>query len=402
MIIFDKPYITSTDSFSQLRCKVSIDGKADEIWFEVDNEYRQFLCDERSDAYLIAALNFAMRNGHDITCTAPVTESLLFNIRTILIPALLEVNPEFHSPHIFAPTSAEKLPNAGAVGTGISCGVDSLHAIAAHSDQEYQSLNITHLAFNNVGSHGEGADAQRLFKSRIERPRKFAERYGYKLVVSNSNLMDVIRQNHFKSHTYSSMFPVFCLQKLYSTYFYASSGYRFNEFSLADMRGRSCGSYELLSLQAFSTPQLRIYSEGMGKTRLDKIKDILDYEPSHNFLHVCLTDDNNCGACEKCVRTLLGIDALGALDSYSAVFDINRYRSNQKWYLQQLQNLKKAGKHDYLEMYPHFKNQITAPMKIKALGYVTKGRIADMLRKHPTLFTFAKKISSRLSDGNRP
>ena len=81
---------------------------------------------------------------------------------------------------------------------------------------------------------GEGDEALALYNQRVERPREFAQEYGYKLVESNSNLMDVVKQNHFKTHTYSSMFAVYCLQKLYSIYFYASSGYKYDEFTLED------------------------------------------------------------------------------------------------------------------------------------------------------------------------
>ena len=40
---------------------------------------------------------------------------------------------------------------------------------------------------------------------------------------------------------------------LYSVYYYASSGYKYDEFTLKPRKGRSCGSYELLSLPLFST-----------------------------------------------------------------------------------------------------------------------------------------------------
>ena len=63
-------------------------------------------------------------------------------------------------------------------------------------------------------------------------------------------------------------------------------------------------------------------------TRMTKLKKVVDYVPSYRYLNVCLKDGDNCGVCEKCVRTLLGLDALGKLDEYNQVFDTQYYKQN--------------------------------------------------------------------------
>ena len=392
MIRIEQPQLVSNENESRLETYVSIDGDRKKIWFSVDKEYEPYLCWERSDAYVIAVLNYAMRNGHDIECDAPLTEDLYYNIDKYLIDAIKQYNPNFYRPNISAPISSDVLPCARAVGTGISCGVDSLHALASQTGLKFNKHNITHLTFNNVGSHGEGEKAQKLFKERLELPKIFANEFGYKLVISNSNLMDVVEQNHFKSHTYSSMFPVYCLQKLYSIYYYASSGYKYHEFRLYDIPGSSCGSYEMLSLPLLSTHNLRIYSEGEGMTRMTKLKKIVDYVPSYKYLNVCLKDGNNCGECEKCVRTLLGIDALGKLDEYNQVFDIQYYKQNKEWYLLQMLKQMAFKKHDYFELYPYFKKDINLIIRLKALPYVLRGMIPQSIKKS----SFWKFLKSKL------
>lgn len=395
MIKFGTPWIESNSRDSVLKNNIEIDGVKNTIWFKVDKEFEPFLCSERNDAYLIAVLNYAMRNRHDIELEAPVSGELLFNIETYLVPALIENNPHFFKPNIKAKITFDQLPNAGAVGTGISCGVDSLHALATKTDSKYKNLNITHLTFNNVGSHGEGEQAQKLYKSRINRPRQFAEENGFKFVWSDSNLMDVIRQSHFKTHTYSSMFPVFCLQKLYSVYFYASAGHRFSEFNLTDCPQASCASYEILSLQVFSTRQLRIYSEGMGLTRLKKLHEIINYEPSYSYLNVCLSKGDNCNVCEKCVRTLLELDILKALDRYSKVFNIGYYKNNRNWYLKQLLYQKAYGKHDYFEIYARIKNSIPISVRIQTLPKISFIKLANALRKNRFIYSLVKRIKDK-------
>ena len=118
MIRIEKPFLTKEEGKSVLNAYVSIDEKRENVWFKVDEKYGQYLCFERGDAYLIAVLNYAMRNGHDIVSEAPITEDLIYNIETYLIDGLVEYNPTFHRPKITAETATEQLPNAGAVGTG--------------------------------------------------------------------------------------------------------------------------------------------------------------------------------------------------------------------------------------------------------------------------------------------
>lgn len=395
MIKIGKPQVSSDALTATLFTNITIDGVTKEVWFKVDKKYKEYLCYERGDAYVIAVLNFAMRNHHDIVSEAPLSEDLYYNIDKYLVDAVVQYNKDFYRPQITAEVASEPLPCAGAVGTGISCGVDSLHALANQTALKFKKHNITHLTFNNVGSHGEGEYAEMLYRARLEHPQSFAKEYGFEFVASDSNLQNVVVQNHFKTHTYSSMFAVYCLQKLYSVYYYASSGYKYHEFRLYDILGSSCGSYEMLSLPLLSTHNLRIYSEGEGMTRMTKLKTVVNYVPSYKYLNVCLDDGDNCGKCEKCVRTLLGIDALGVLDKYCEVFDIEYYRKHKKWYLQQMLFQMAHGKHDYFELYPYFKREITLLMRIRVFPYTVEYTIRKLIPRDSWLFNIIKGLQRR-------
>ena len=61
---------------------------------------------------------------------------------------------------------------------------------------------------------------------------------------------------------------------------------------------------------------------------MQKLKIVADYAPSYKYLNVCLKDGNNCGRFEKCARTMTGLDALGKLDYYREVFDVDYYNSH--------------------------------------------------------------------------
>ena len=395
MIHFHKPYVENKVDKAVLKCVVEINGKEETIWFSVDQKYNQYLCYERSDAYVIAVLNYAMRNNHDIICDAPISEDLYYNIDKYLIDAIVKYNSTWHRPQINADVASESLPCAGAVGTGISCGVDSLHALTCQTASKFIKHNITHLTFNNVGSHGEGDSARKLYEERLKRPEQFAQEYGFEFVASNSNLQDIIKQSHFKTHTYSSVFAVYCLQKLYSVYYYSSGGYRYDEFTLKDIETYCSGTYEMLSLPLLSTHNLRIYSEGEGLSRMEKLKAVVEYEPAYKYLNVCLNDGDNCNHCEKCVRTLLGLDALGALDKFRDVFDVEYYRQHKSWYLVQMLKRISDGKHDYFEMYPYFKKNISFWMRIQVIPYKVICLFRKIIPRDSWLFHTLKSLKKR-------
>lgn len=166
----------------------------------------------------------------------------------------------------------------GAVGTGCSCGVDSFDAIYMHYNTEFLSHNLTHLCINNVGAfancyHEYGQD--KVKDERYKKAQELADELGLPLIKTDSNFMESFEQDHIKTHTFSSIFAVYMLKKLWKTYYYGSSGYDYTSFSLKNIEDIDSAQYELLSLQCLSLRELKIYSEGGEKTRFEKVQDIV-------------------------------------------------------------------------------------------------------------------------------
>jgi bacterioferritin-associated ferredoxin len=222
------------------------------------------------------------------------------------------------------------MSNVGAVGSGLSCGIDSLHVLLNQTESQYSTLNITHLLYNNVGSHGVGKPDSMIEHEQIA--EAFAKEMGYKLIKTDSNFAEIFEQVYSQIHTFSNCFAVYMLQKLWNVYFYASSGWDFSKFNLKNNDSKDSAYYDLLSLNCFSTQSLRIYSEGGAKTRFEKTKMVIAYPPAGKYLNVCCAQGNNCGICEKCMRTLLTLDALNALDKFKEVFDIDYYHTHKNDY----------------------------------------------------------------------
>ncbi len=398
MIIIGKPYITRNGGLSRLNAEISIDEKKDVVWLEVDSRFEKYLCVERGDAFLCGVLHYAMCHGHDIKSEAPIGEFLYYQLETDLIFALVRNSEKLYATKIVAEIDSSEMKNAGGVGTGISCGVDSLHVLAEQGSTRFPKHKLNYLTFFNVGSHGVGEKSQKLFRERLAMAQKFCAEYGYELIVENSNLQDVVHQSHFISVTFSSMFAVFALQKLWAVYYCGSGGYPYAYFSVQNAEKVCSEGYELWSLNCFSTPSLRIYQEGGDRSRLDKLETLVKYPPSYKYLNVCTQGVVNCCRCEKCVRTLIDLDALDSLEEYREIFDIDYYNAHRKsFYLKFFKYWALKGR-VYHGVYPRLKKKM--PFWVRWLGWVLyfKANVPKSLRAHCPKFLvrFWRKEKSRL------
>lgn len=367
MITLEQPYLENNGDFTRLVCDIQEDEKKKQVFFEVENKWAQYLCYERADAFLIGILNYAMRFKHDIVCKAPVTEELLYNINEYLVPSLAINDSKLYPIKITAPVEVEPMPNAGGVGTGVSCGVDSFHCIHNHYNSQYKGQNLTHLCINSVGSFHRGYTKYGIDRARDDvrrRAKAVADDLGLPLIISNSNIKQEFDIYFEHSHTYYSMFAVYCMQKLWKVYYYAST-YTFAYFNLKNSSKKDTAYYELLSLQCFSTHNLRLYSEGSTKDRLEKTRAIVDDKLAQKYLHVCCTKGYNCGTCLKCRRTLLTLDILGKLDDFRESFDIDYYKAHRNEYLDWLYENGRTGNIMLKPIYNALKDEFNFMFRFK-------------------------------------
>lgn len=77
--------------------------------------------------------------------------------------------------------------------------------------------------------------------------------------------------------------------------------------------------YEAFTASMLSTESTDFYITGLEKTRLEKVDFISKFPITYDNLNVCYYGENNCGHCEKCVRTQFELMALGKLELYKNV-----------------------------------------------------------------------------------
>lgn len=389
MITIKQPYIKHLEKTDRVISNIVVDDKDVPVWFEVPSAYGKYLTYERSDGFLIGMLSVAIRKHHDIICEAPVTEELLYQIRDLLLPSLVKYGDGMYLSKIHADI-APALDNDGAVGSGLSCGVDSMHVVSKFVNSEYKNMNVTHFTFYNVGAFNAIYNEAGIDKVRDEcklRAEQCAKELNIPLIITDSNFQEAFLQNHLFTHTFSSTFAIHMLQKLWKTYYYGSSGYDFSEFTLKHNDSIDAAYYELLSLGCFSTKKMTIYSEGGAQTRLEKQRDIAENSIAQKYLHVCTKSFINCNVCNKCKRTLLLFDAMGKLDEFSRVFDIDYYRLHRKEYLEYLYKAHIGEIHDPMlePAYQILKNDHEMITLMQEKGYEDFHCVSDYKRAYEEL-----------------
>lgn len=371
MIRIDKPYITNEGNHSYLRARVFVsDDTAKKwidfsenhyyiywrtkkdyppkawrdndytLWFRVPRDYDKYLTDEVCDAFLVAMIYYAMVTGSDIECNAPVSEKLYYGITNHLIPLLCTENNGYRRIKLTAETTNRNFCVERINGTGMSCGVDSLYSLLKYtSDDVPESYRLGALTYLNMGAifHPNMNSKVDLsldeFYKKIDEmseekyinASKVGQETGLPVIYIESNLdKDYYRGCYGYTGVYRNMACVLALSKYFSKYYCSSAGWpNFYDPTLED----GSEHYELMMCPFLSTDSVEFILSDQA-TRFEKTKALEDYAISQKYLDVCFRF-NNCGYCQKCYRTLVTLDLMGALDKYTECFDIEAFRKNR-------------------------------------------------------------------------
>jgi len=302
------------------------DRPAHELYFETEEEFGKGLtCNPH--AFLVGCVLPAMHNGEKRLF---IEGEVCPELRENLITAMHWVRHWFYEADRAIVTIEAKMKTGVQNGrtperTGMffSGGIDSYGTLCANR------LNYPE------GHAGYIRDGLLLYGQNIEsdnRPETFAEAYadlsrvakdgGVVLipVYTNIRLLDDSREmftvNHGAilgavAHAFSRRLTTVCIGSGDSI-----PGLRyFNKLFFIP----PLGSHPLLD-PCYSSSDVRIRHDGLSISRLDKIKMIAGWDLALNNIKVCGPNwpGKNCGQCEKCVRTMLGLVAAGALEKTTA------------------------------------------------------------------------------------
>lgn len=314
---------------ARLCSEIVRDGETFLCWFDYPAEYQQFICSERCDAFLVALIPYAMCHGMDVICKAALSEKLAYKMREYYIPAMSKYQKGFQNIELTADElSGADLCAEHAVGTGMSCGVDSFYTTLKHGNQVPEHFRITHLVSMNVGSFGPfgGEKSYGWFQEELKNAARVSKQLGLPLIDINSNLMEFYQEDHTNSGTFRMMGAILGLQKLFSMY-YISSGYMLDEFDITAVGNTH---YDLVNCECGQNESTCFYTFGSEMSRFEKTEYVAKAPVTYDFLTVCERGNKNCGKCEKCIRTMSVLYSMGDLDKYDKAFDIQYFKDHRK------------------------------------------------------------------------
>lgn len=318
------------------------DGTGGTLWFSVPVEHGHLLTPERQDAFVIPLLIESMRTGEFLSVDGVTSEKLFHNLTHHYIPILQQLIPSLRRVTIGAEhTSSERVGDSRGVITGFSGGIDSFCVLADHLlGSPVDSYTLTHLAFNNVGSHGKDSRPNRgrpLFEQRFLNVEPVARELGIPMVKIDSNMDDVLGLGFQLTHTPRNVAAILALQRGIGKYIYAS-GVPYPNCSIQPTYDTAYS--DAITLPLLSTETTECMSGGSQYTRVQKTVRVAEVPASYSHLDVCVKarvgTQKNCSACWKCLRTLATLEIAGRVDRYDRVFDLAQWRKNRSAYLKQV------------------------------------------------------------------
>lgn len=329
------PYIETVGDMSYLKADVLCGKEVKTLSYGVDTEYVRYLVTERSDAFVVALVYYALAKGCDVTWKVPCNKQLIYQLSTYFIPVYCSEFEWAHDVKLIGPVTDEKLPCVlRGVATGLSNGVDSLYTVKKYLNAD-ESFRLTHVLFTDCfvtdNSESFREDFKRTYLSTLP---ECTEELGLKFVFvefhpdvdfSIGHIMDrkrgVIQDVGLFTLKFCSM--AMALNKMLKNYYF-SGGVSPSDFSF---KRNDMAYHDLFTLPLLSTDTLHFYSTGMEVSRMGKVRFIADWEYAQKHLQVCAWDNaTNCGHCSKCLRTMSELDAFGKLELFSERFPVDDYR----------------------------------------------------------------------------
>ena len=195
-------------------------------------------------------------------------------------------------------------PQENRVGVFFSAGVDSFYSLLKHQEE------ITDLIYIHGFDVSLAKYARR--KKMSEVIRNIGLQFGKRVIEVETNLQSWLRR--YLSWHYAHGVAFASVGHLLSPFFrriYIAATHTY-----ADYERVFLGSHPLLD-HLWSTETLEFIHDGCEATRIDKVAIIAKSVTALQSLRVCfkqLGSVENCGWCEKCIRTMINLHIVGALD----------------------------------------------------------------------------------------
>ena len=303
------------------------------MWVAVEEKNADMLADNVYDPFVLVPVILGMYYKQDVHIDGNISPRLYHNMQHYLMN-IFDRFSDRTSPISFTVNGFDTVTRGEVelVGTGISCGVDSLVTIYDNFVNENDpNFKINSLFFVNCGTHGDYEDpaSHKKYRDRVALNKTAAEELGLPMYLVNSNFHAYTHKIGEQKIGYLAIYScVLSLQKCIKRY-YTSSNLSYDEIAEFSKLSRDFDIAEYAESympHLIVTENFELVIDGCQYTRAEKTERISEWRFAQKHLNVCVLQADNCGCCNKCMRTLIPLEAIGKLENFKDVFNLNAYR----------------------------------------------------------------------------
>ncbi len=259
-----------------------------------------------ADAWIVAGLMPSLRRGWDVHVSGGLSRRLAENVARIQEYCHARDERFGSGAATFDVAPAAPLATGRGVGCFFSGGVDSFYSLLKHE------LEITHLIF--VHGFDIRLEDRALYARSLDGVRRVCAAFGKSLIEIETNLRSfsdpLIDWDDY--HGAAGAFVAHLLSTHLRKVFFAC-GMTYDEW-------KPFGTNPFL-LSLWSSEAMEFVGDGYEARRLQKIARVAESTVAMDVLRVCWENPEgayNCGRCEKCLRTMVGLRMAGMLERCSA------------------------------------------------------------------------------------
>lgn len=334
MIIHQPETITQNDHtiiWTKIELKNHRENFPDILWCRIPSQFADGIS-LQSDAFLLPGLLAGMHFGEDIEVRGNVSPRLAYHLDEYQFLLHFRMPQDIRPVKVHYQNLKPLEADPRAVGSTFSGGVDSLFTLWKHlpENQPIAGYQVTHVLFIN------GFDIllkdKTTYGGLFDRYQRALSEFNIPLVPLQTNLVSVILPRLMYRLFYGPVL-IGCAQVLAGLFkrFYVPSSRDYYQLKIRE------SSSTPLSDMLLSTETLDIVHHGATHRRVEKIEEISDWGFAQENMRVCQHsfldgDFMNCSRCEKCVRTMIPIYALGAMDKFKTFSKPIRANQEGLWW----------------------------------------------------------------------
>jgi hypothetical protein len=382
-MIIHQPEMFKRDGNTIIYAKIEMNQPRDHfpeyLWYRVPEHFTHNLS-MQSDAFLIPGLIGGMHFKEDIEVRGSVSPKLAYNLDEyqylLNFRMAKDVTPvEIKYTHLKA---LQASPSG--VGTTFSGGVDSLFTIWKHlpQNQPIKDYQISHALF----IHGFDIliKEKQRYQTLFSNYRNALKEINIELISLETNLISLIIPRMITPHFYGPVLigAAHVFGNLFKKFFIpSSSDYK----KLLEWTSSS----DPITDPLLSSDVLEIIHNGAASPRGEKIEAICDWKIAQDHLRVCMPDhpekfSQNCSRCEKCVRTMIPLYALGKLDKFKTFEKPFTSNYESLWWIRKF-NPKRGFVKETFSFARKVKPDLVPWLRIAALAGHVRYRFVNMIPK---------------------